>query len=60
MRTCYKVFKTSIINKINLEHNDFSFCPEITTKISNIGEKIIEVPINYKGRSFAEEKNKYH
>ena len=54
--TCYKVFKTSIINKINLEHNDFSFCPEITTKISNIGEKIIEVPINYKGRSFAEGK----
>ena len=54
--TCYKVFKTSTINKINLQHNDFSFCAEITTKISNIGEKIIEVPINYKGRSFAEGK----
>lgn len=54
--TCYKVFKTSVINKIELQHNDFSFCPEITTKISNIGEKIIEVPVRYKGRSFAEGK----
>lgn len=54
--TCYKVFKSSVINKIKLEHNDFSFCPEITTKISNIEEKIIEVPIRYKGRSFAEGK----
>ena len=54
--TCYKVFTKNVINKINLEHNDFSFCPEITTKISNIGEKIIEVPIRYKGRSFAEGK----
>ena len=54
--TCYKVFKTSVIKKINLKHDDFSFCPEITTKISNIGEEIFEVPIKYKGRSFAEGK----
>ena len=54
--TCYKLFKSSVVNKINLKHNGFSFCPEITTKISNIGEKIFEVPINYKGRSFAEGK----
>lgn len=54
--TCYKVFTKSVINKINIEHNDFSFCPEITTKFSINKEKIIEVPIEYKGRSFSEGK----
>ena len=29
---------------------------ELTTKLSNIGYKIIEVPISYKGRSFEEGK----
>ena len=54
--TCYKVFKTSIINKINLQHNDFSFCPEITTKISNLKKNIAEVPISYNGRSIQDGK----
>ena len=54
--TCYKVFKKKILDKIDLEHNDFSFCPELTTKISLINEEILEVPIKYKGRSFAEGK----
>ena len=50
--TCYKVFHKSILKKIKLLENDFSFCPEITTKISNNNIKIIEVPISYKGRSY--------
>jgi len=49
--TCYKVFNSDLFKKINLEHNDFSFCPEITTKISKMNKKIIEVPINYVGRT---------
>ena len=54
--TCYKVFKKNIFDKISLEHDDFSICPEMTTKISKLKEKIIEVPISYKGRSFDEGK----
>jgi glycosyltransferase involved in cell wall biosynthesis len=50
--TCYKVFHKSILNKIRLIENDFSFCPEITTKISNKNIKITEVPISYKGRTY--------
>ena len=49
--TCYKVFKKEIADKLILEHNDFSFCPEVTTKISNLNERIIEVPIFYQGRT---------
>ena len=54
--TCYKVFKSTIFNKIKLNEKDFSFCPEITTKISNIDEKIIEIPISYNGRTYKEGK----
>ena len=54
--TCYKVFSSSIFNRINLEERGFGFCPEVTTKISNMGIEIHEVPISYNGRSFNEGK----
>tara|TARA_B100000965_G_scaffold34216_1_gene25266 strand:- start:645 stop:1343 length:699 start_codon:yes stop_codon:yes gene_type:complete len=54
--TCYKIFKADLFKSVKLTHNDFSFCPEITTKISNLKKKIIEVPISYKGRSVEEGK----
>ena len=54
--TCYKTFETNLFKKINLEENDFAFCPEITAKTSKLGIKICEVPINYKGRSYQEGK----
>ena len=54
--TCYKVLKKDIFNKIKLEEKGFSFCPELTTKISLLNEKIIEIPIRYKGRSYKEGK----
>ena len=45
--TCYKVFDTKIFKKISLNEKDFRFCPEVTCKISRLGEKIIEIPIKY-------------
>tara|TARA_B100000787_G_C16165293_1_gene283552 strand:+ start:323 stop:1090 length:768 start_codon:yes stop_codon:yes gene_type:complete len=54
--TCYKAFDSKIFKKIKLKENGFSFCPEITTKISNLNIKINEVGISYKGRSFEEGK----
>ena len=50
--TCYKVFKAEIFKKINLEENGFSFCPEVTTKISNMNLNILEIPISYNGRTY--------
>ena len=50
--TCYKVFKAEIFKKINLEENGFSFCPEVTTKISNMNLNILEIPISYNGRDY--------
>ena len=54
--TCYKVFDAKIFKKIKLEEKGFSFCPEVTTKISLLNEKITEVPISYKGRGYSEGK----
>ncbi len=54
--TCYKVIKRDVFDKIYLEEFTFSFCPEITTKLSNRNEKILEVPINYNGRTYKDGK----
>ena len=54
--TCYKVFKSDIFKSIKLEENGFAFCPEITTKISNLNISIHEVPISYCGRDYSEGK----
>jgi dolichol-phosphate mannosyltransferase len=54
--TCYKVFAASLFKKIPLQQKDFSFCPEITTKLALMDVKIFEVPISYNGRSYKEGK----
>ena len=50
--TCYKLFDSVLFKSINLKENDFSFCPEITTKISLLNLDIKEVSINYDGRTY--------
>ena len=54
--TCYKVFLSDVIKKIHLEENVFAFCPEVTAKVSKLGIKIKEVPIDYYGRTHEEGK----
>jgi dolichol-phosphate mannosyltransferase len=54
--TCYKVFLSSVIKRIHLEENGFAFCPEVTAKISKLGIRIKEVPIDYFGRTHKEGK----
>lgn len=57
METCYKLFRTDIIQKINLRENRFGFEPEITAKISRIPNiRIYEVGISYYGRTYEEGK----
>lgn len=57
METGYKMFRTSIIQQIDLKENRFGFEPEVTAKISAVpGVRIYEVGISYYGRTFAEGK----
>ncbi|THU32927.1 glycosyltransferase family 2 protein [Niastella caeni] len=57
METGYKLFRTSIIQRIYLHEKRFGFEPEVTAKISMVpGIRIYEVGISYYGRTFAEGK----
>ena len=50
--TCYKAFDAKLFKKISLREKGFSFCPEITTKISNLKIDIKELKISYMPRSY--------
>jgi len=56
METCYKVFRSEIIQSIPIRSDRFGFEPEITAKIAKLGCRVYEVPISYYGRSAAEGK----
>ena len=57
METCYKLFKTEMLQSLNLKENRFGFEPEVTAKISRLPDvRIYEVGISYHGRSYAEGK----
>jgi glycosyltransferase involved in cell wall biosynthesis len=58
--TCYKVFRRALISQIDLQCRRFEFCPEVTAKLSRMGEKIAEVPISYMPRSSREGKKIRH
>lgn len=57
METCYKLFRTDIIQGIKLRENRFGFEPEVTAKIARVsGIRIYEVGISYYGRTYEEGK----
>jgi hypothetical protein len=57
METCYKLFRTEIIQKIRLKEDRFGFEPEVTAKISKLKNiRIYEVGISYYGRTYQEGK----
>ncbi len=57
METCFKLFKTPIIQSITLRENRFGFEPEVTAKIAQIPNiRIYEVGISYYGRTYNEGK----
>lgn len=57
METCYKLFRTDIIQSLQLEQKRFGFEPEVTAKVSRVPEiRIYEVGISYYGRTYAEGK----
>lgn len=57
METCYKLFRTEIIQKVPLKEKRFGFEPEVTQKIARIPKiRIYEVGISYYGRTYEEGK----
>ncbi len=57
METCYKLFRTDLIQAIKLKEKRFGFEPEITAKIARVKNiRIYEVGISYYGRTYADGK----
>lgn len=57
METCYKIVKANLFCAITIQENRFGFEPEITQKLAKIpGIRLVEMPINYYGRTYKEGK----
>ena len=56
METCYKAFRTEIIQSIRIREQRFGFEPEITAKVARRRCRIYEVGISYYGRTYEEGK----
>lgn len=58
MEVCYKVFKKSVLDRIQIKSNRFGIEPEITAKVAKMRPRlrIYEVGVAYYGRSYEEGK----
>ncbi len=56
METGYKVIKSEYLKNINLKEKSFGVEPELTIKLAKNKLIFYEVPISYKGRTYAEGK----
>ena len=57
METCYKLFRSEILQGLDLREKRFGFEPEVTAKVSRVpGLRLYEVGISYYGRTFDEGK----
>jgi len=54
--TCYKLFLTDTIKKLNLKEQSFTIETEIVAKVAKKGLHIVEVPISYNPRLYSEGK----
>lgn len=56
METCYKAFRRSVLQDLDIRQNRFGVEPEITAKVARRGYRIAEVPIKYQARSYQDGK----
>lgn len=56
IETCYKAFRTEVIQSIQIQEKRFGFEPEVTAKVARMRCRIYEVGISYYGRTYSEGK----
>lgn len=56
METCYKAFRTSLAQSIQLDSDRFGIDPELTVKFARRKARIYETPISYHGRTYEDGK----
>jgi glycosyltransferase involved in cell wall biosynthesis len=56
LHTGYKVFDAELLRSLSLKEDRFGFDSEITAALCKLGEVILEVPVSYSPRSYAQGK----
>ena len=56
LMTCYKMYRSSLINGLQIEANGFDFEAEFTARLAQRGARFAEVPVSFRGRTFEEGK----
>ena len=56
LMTCYKMYRSSLINGLRIEANGFDFEAEFTARLAQRGARFAEVPVSFSGRTFEEGK----
>ena len=54
--TCYKAFRSEVLQSLDLRCLRFEFCPEVTARLLKRGFRYAEVPIWYEARTYAQGK----
>ncbi len=56
METCYKAFRAEVIRAVKIEEDRFGIEPELTAKVAKMNLRIYEIPVSYRGRTYADGK----
>jgi len=56
METCTKCVRTPLLKSLALTSNDYRLEPEITIKLAQRSARVVEVPISFTGRTYADGK----
>lgn len=56
METCYKAMRREVGQRLAIRSDDFAVEPELTAKFARMQARLVEVPVRYAGRAFAEGK----
>jgi len=56
METCYKAFRRDVIRSFEIQQHRFGFEPEVTAKIARRKLRVVEAPVSYTARGYAEGK----
>lgn len=57
METCYKAVRGGLLKDLRLTCDRFGLEPEITARLAKANARIYEVPVSYRGRTYAEGKS---
>jgi len=56
LMTCYKMYRASLIQGLQIKANGFDFEAEFTARLAQRGARFAEVPVSFSGRTFEEGK----